>query len=401
MGAFKFFSASILFCSLFFVCTSAGSAQEHSGVQSSEVRLSAVQDSGPVIGAWELGPTGTQASLRGIAAPSPRCIWACGSGGTVLRSVDGGSSWEDCSPDGFSDLEFRSIHVWGESGHEDAELELGTHACIASAGTPAVVLKTVDGGETWAEVFRHPSEKAFFDGMKFFDASRGIAFSDPVDGKLLVVETFDAGQSWRQIDPRLLPPAVVGEAGFAASNSSLAVGDGGAVWIGMGGAEAGKSRIYRRSEWGAAWEAVACPIPSGAAQGVFSIVHVPSQPSAASGSAEDVEPVLLVAVGGDYRLGEISEATAAISIDKGRSWQLVKSQPEKFRSAVVSLPTIWGLPNAAPGFLAVGPTGTDYSPDGQRWQLISDSGFHTLVTVGNQVFAVGSDGRFAKFVLSR
>ena len=37
---------------------------------------------------WELGPTGTKASLRGLSAPSDAVLWACGSQSTVV-SLDG------------------------------------------------------------------------------------------------------------------------------------------------------------------------------------------------------------------------------------------------------------------------------------------------------------------------
>jgi hypothetical protein len=121
---------------------------------------------------WELGPTGSRASLRGLSASSEDVIWTCGSHGTVLRSLDGGSSWIECGPTEFPELEFRSIHAW------DAH-----SACIASAGSPAVVLRTDDGGIVWREVYRHRSPAAFFDGMKFWDHGRGIVFGDPIDGR--------------------------------------------------------------------------------------------------------------------------------------------------------------------------------------------------------------------------
>ena len=106
-----------------------------------------------------------------VAASRPWC-----------RSTDSGSSWIECGPGNYDQLEFRSIHAW------DAQT-----ACIASAGTPAVILQTQDAGLTWRIAYEHASPQAFFDGLKFWDAQRGIAFGDPLDGRLLIVETLDAG----------------------------------------------------------------------------------------------------------------------------------------------------------------------------------------------------------------
>lgn len=315
---------------------------------------------------WELGPTGTKASLRGIVAPSDQIIWACGSGGKVVRSVDAGSSWIECGPEGMTDLEFRSIYAWDDS-----------QACIASAGSPAIILRTKDSGGNWQEVFRHESEKAFFDGLLFWDHKRGIAFSDPVGVSLLVVETEDGGRTWQQVPTDLLSHTVDGEAGFAASNSSMAIGANGHVWIGTGGAKLDQSRVHYRSGWQQKWSVGLCPIPSDASQGIFSIASTPGQ---------------LIAVGGDYRPQANSPLTVAISNDDGRTWRAAKRSVKAFRSAVLRLPedrsrqAVW---------VTIGPTGSDWSKDGEVWHRFSDFGFHALARGDNSVFAVGSEGRFA------
>ena len=41
---------------------------------------------------WDLTPTGTSAPLRGVSAVSAQVAWASGSLGTVVRTVDGGST---------------------------------------------------------------------------------------------------------------------------------------------------------------------------------------------------------------------------------------------------------------------------------------------------------------------
>lgn len=321
---------------------------------------------------WELAPTGTRASLRGLAVVGDKVIWACGSASTVVVSKDGGASWNDASP-AFDDLEFRSIHAWDDR-----------RACIASAGSPAILLRTEDAGETWTEVYREPSSSAFFDGLQFWDEQRGICFSDPVDGNLLILETRDSGLHWKPIDKSVLKPTLEGEAGFAASNSSLATGPEGRVWIGTGGISSSTSRVHYRNHFAANWEISECPIPSGQAEGIFSIAisaHKDQQPKSQEG------PALMVAVGGDYRADATSRATAAISRDGGVSWNLPKSPPPAFRSCVISL--------KGGGWLSVGPTGCDFSPDAEHWTTFDSTGFHVVQQGNEDVFAVGSDGRFA------
>jgi len=77
--------------------------------------------------AWHLTPTGSTASLRGLSAVSAQTAWASGSGGTVLRTVDGGQTWQSVGPSGTADLQFRDIEAF------DAD-----HAVILSIATTAM-----------------------------------------------------------------------------------------------------------------------------------------------------------------------------------------------------------------------------------------------------------------------
>jgi photosystem II stability/assembly factor-like uncharacterized protein len=322
---------------------------------------------------WDIGPTGSKASFRGISSPSANNIWLSGSRSTVLRSVDGGSSWINCSPE-YGELELRSIVAHSE-----------THACIASAGTPAVILRTTDAGKNWKEVYRHDSKQAFFDGMKFWDEKRGVAFSDPIDGKFLIVTTDDGGSSWQQIDPSLLHQVTQGEAAFAASNSSLLIGEEGQIWIGTGGTNNAASRVHYRPNWQSAWQIQNAPIPSDAAAGIFSLYRSPQK--------VDGKRPLLVAVGGDYRPDASSLVTSVLSYDDGLTWQVAKNPPQQFRSAVVA---VEGPQPTSVLWVTVGPNGSDYSLDGQVWSEFSTQGFHTISTFGQHVFAAGAGGRFAR-----
>ena len=45
----------------------------------------------PAQPAWQMQESGTTASLRGIDSVDGKIAWASGSGGTVLRTIDGGA----------------------------------------------------------------------------------------------------------------------------------------------------------------------------------------------------------------------------------------------------------------------------------------------------------------------
>jgi photosystem II stability/assembly factor-like uncharacterized protein len=316
--------------------------------------------------AWEPGKTGSKASFRGISAVSPDCIWLSGSGTVVLRSTDGGDSWSDVRPSGFDGVDFRCVHAFSNK-----------KACLASSGTPAVILRTSDGGQTWREAYRNDAETAFFDCMRFWDDRNGIAVSDPVGERLLIVQTIDGGHSWKPLSIELVPKAREGEAAFAASNTSLCTGPGGQFWLGTGGSQATKSRVYHRSKFSEKVSVLTVPMPSGPAEGIFSFCK---------------SDMVVICVGGDYRADQTSKVTALISADNGTTWKAPSTPPPAFRSCVVPLTAKFGG-----GFLCVGPTGSEVSDAaGEVWRSISNRSLHAIAITQDSVFASGADGAFAR-----
>jgi photosystem II stability/assembly factor-like uncharacterized protein len=313
--------------------------------------------------------SGCDVSLRGLSAASGGVVWASGSGGTVLRSRNRGAAWSNVAVAGAESLDFRDVQAF------DAE-----RALVVSAGSPAVIYLTEDGGRTWRETCRDPREGAFFDAAAFWDGSAGIVFSDPVDGEFLVIRTADGGETWSRIPPRCLPVPIEGEAGFAASGSCAAVYGDGRAWIGTGGSAA---RVLFSRDRGLTWASAETPLLHGtASQGIFSLAFWDNRHG--------------IAVGGDYRAPELREGTAALTEDGGLTWFVpAGAGPGGFRSAVAFRP---GSPG--PELLCVGTGGVDYSPDGgNTWVPLSGSGFHALAFApdGSSAWAAGGDGRIARF----
>ena len=94
-------------------------------------------------------------------------------------------------------------------------------------GDASRIYTTFDGGRNWRLAFVNDDPAAFYDCMDFFAGGRrGLALSDPVDGKFRIAATDDWGRSWHVLPDAGMPPAVAGEFAFAASGTCLVTSGG-------------------------------------------------------------------------------------------------------------------------------------------------------------------------------
>ncbi|QKW40217.1 oxidoreductase [Actinomadura sp. NAK00032] len=321
---------------------------------------------------WRLTPTGSDARLRGLAAVGRDVAWLAGSGGTVLRTTDGGRSWRDVAPAGAAGLEFRDVEAF--DARRAVVLAIGE-------GDASRVYRTSDGGRTWTLGFQNDDPKAFYDCVTFFDARHGLAVSDPVDGRFRIISTRDGGRSWRVLPSEGMPPALEGEAGFAASGQCLVSHGGRDVWLATGGAS--RSRVFHSRDRGLTWTVTDTPLPAGPAAGVFAVAFRDSRHG--------------IAVGGDYRPGEPSPKAAATTSDGGRTWRVAARPPAEYRSGVA-----WPV-YAGPAALAVGPTGSDGTLTGGRtWTRFDTGSFDTVdCAPDGGCWAAGEQGRAARLAFTR
>ncbi|MEZ6094925.1 MAG: YCF48-related protein [Pirellulaceae bacterium] len=326
---------------------------------------------------WQMQESGCKASLRGICAVSEDVCWASGAEGTVLRTTDGGKTWNKVGPDAAEAMDFRDIHAW------DAD-----NAIIMSAGELDRLYRTEDGGKTWQLVFEHEQPDAFLDGIVF--AANGIdgwLMGDPLENKLTIANTTDGGRTWTLIDSQITPAMNDDIGGFAASGTNLTLVNDGELLIGLGGRGSpdGMAQVVRSGDQGKTWTVEITPMPANESSGIFSIQAFGKNNEHA------------VAVGGDYLKPDSPDGTCMISRDGAKSWQLLtENGPSGYRSIVVAAATPTGLL-----LIAAGPNGTDISSDnGQNWSRTSDGGFHTMSFVpGTQTgWAAGADGRIAKWI---
>jgi photosystem II stability/assembly factor-like uncharacterized protein len=306
---------------------------------------------------------GKDTSLRGLSVVDDSVVWVSGSKGWTAVSKDGGKNWDWKQIKGYESLDFRDIEGLSES-----------KAIMVSAGTPAVILLTIDGGQSWKEVYRNESKDIFLDGMDFWDADRGIIYGDPIKGQMVLLETRDGGISWQNISAQNKIPLINGEASFAASGTNIRTGKGGKVWIATGGLQ---SRIFRSNDYGLNWEATQLPIIQGKnSNGPFSIAFYKNKAG--------------VAAGGDFLSDTSRLNNLVLTKNGGRTWEKPQLTLFGYRSAIEYL--------SKNELIATGPKGTDLSADGGKtWIKLSDQGFHTVrkAKSGDLVLLTGGNGRIA------
>ncbi len=199
-------------------------------------------------------------SFRGLCVVNDDVVWISGSRGTVARSINGGKTLEVQQISGFEKSDFRDIEAFDSQ-----------EAIVMSSGTPAVILKTTDGGKNWKEVFRKNDSAYFFDGIDFWDKQNGMLVADPIGGKFTLLKTMDGGNSWHQINSAIAPTSIANEAIFAASGSSFRCLKNGKAAFVTGGAA---SRLILINKHGKELAQFRIPMIQGkSSQGTFSLAH--------------------------------------------------------------------------------------------------------------------------------
>jgi photosystem II stability/assembly factor-like uncharacterized protein len=213
------------------------------------------------VGQIESLHAGGKVSIRGLSVVNDEVAWVSGSGGWVGKTLNQGSSWEWMQVIEREDADFRDIEAFSDQ-----------EAVILSAGSPLLILRTEDGGLSWDTCYRDDRKEIFFDGMSFWDDQKGIAFGDPIDGLLQLVVTEDGGKTWKDISQEVQFQLAEGEAGFAASGTGIRTAPGGKVWIGTGGSQ---SRLLIGQDYGRKWKSQPTPMQQGTSStGIFSLaVH--------------------------------------------------------------------------------------------------------------------------------
>jgi hypothetical protein len=306
-------------------------------------------------------------SLRGLSVVNDNMVWASGSNGKVARSVDGGKSFEWITVKGYEKRDFRDIEAF------DAN-----KAVIMAVDSPAVILKTKDGGNSWFEVFHDNRTGMFLDAMDFTADGNGMVVGDPVDNKLFIATTTNYGDKWLALkDEDNEYVAAQGEAFFAASGTNIKIAGNKYkpfICFVTGGVD---SRLFING------------LPA-----ALSILHGQASQGANS-VAVDAAMKKIAIVGGDFANDTLTKNNIQLFTVNGQ--QLlnapVQTPPHGYRSCVAFL--------TSSVLITCGISGVDVSTDGGlNWKLISNESFNVCAKAkkGSGVFLAGRDGRIAKVV---
>jgi photosystem II stability/assembly factor-like uncharacterized protein len=306
----------------------------------------------------ELLQQGKPTSIRGLSVVDNNVAWASGYNGYIATTIDGGKSWNWQQVKGFEKSDFRDIEAFSDK-----------EAVIMSSGTPALILKTIDGGANWKVNYRNTDTTYFLDAVDFESPKHGFVMGDPIKGKFLLMETEDGGNSWSTYNG---PNALANQAAFAASGTCLVINGIFAIVTGGSAAEI----IISKGKSG--WDHHPLPIIHGQnAQGAFSVA---------------VHKKQLIAVGGDYQNNKRGDSTACYSTDKGLTWHLANSFPAGYQSCVEFI--------RADTFLSSGTPGSSITTNGgKNWTKIDNISYNVCRKAkhGTLVLLAGDRGKIGVF----
>ncbi len=314
--------------------------------------------------------SGTDVLLQSVSAVDSLVVWVGGHGATFVRTIDGGRTWQPGVVSGPDTLQFRDVHAVSADT---------AYLLSAGPGDMSRIYKTSDGGMSWELQFTNQEPRAFFDCMDFWGSSHGIAMSDAVDGRLVLITTADGGRNWTRVAPTSLPVALDGEGAFAASGTCVETRPPGYAWIGTGAG--GAARVFRTDDRGATWSVFDTPIVSGTATSGITTLAFHDEHRG-------------LALGGELSSPDAFADNVAVTDDGGRTWTL-GGRPS-FSGAVYGSALVPG--SEGPIVVAVGPKGASYTLDrGTTWLRLDTLNYWSVDFAGpNAGWAVGPNGRITR-----
>lgn len=321
--------------------------------------------------------SGKRVSFRGLSVVNDKVLWASGSNGSVVRSIDGGKTMEWITVPGYEKRDFRDIEAFDENT-----------AVIMGIAEPAIILKTKDGGKTWNKVFEDTTKGMFLDAMDVHEDRKSmIVVGDPIQGNLFVAMSFNSGDTWQQVtnqnsknDVRKVDGT---EAMFASSGTNLKIipesgsGNGPFFLLVTGGSKASLKNLLFNSFNDS------LPMMQGSASTGANSIDYSSHTKSA------------VIVGGDFSKDTIATDNCVLVEFKNSKPVFSKPTvpPHGYRSCVIYL--------NEKELVTCGTSGIDISKDGgKNWQLISKESFHVVQKArnGKSVFLAGGNGRIAQLI---
>lgn len=324
--------------------------------------------------------SGTDQLLIAVSPVNSQVVWAAGAGGTFVVTTNGGDTWRSGVVSGAEQLQFRDVQ--GVSDQVAYLLSVGSNT------TDFRIYKTTDGGSSWNIEFTNETTNAFYDCFAFWSPDNGVAHSDSVNGVFPDLLTTD-GLTWNSIAANM-PPALPGEASFAASGTCITAQGSSNAWITTGGATI--SRILATTDGGTTWRAYNTPLYSSPSAGGISVAF---------------RDALHGVVGG----GDLSQnyyGQMAVSSDGGQMWTM--TSPPPIPGAIFRLAYANGNATLNNAFTRTVVVTTELQPnyvsgsaawtsdEGQTWHTLSQaSGYWAVAFADAQNgWFVGNNGQILK-----
>ncbi len=146
-----------------------------------------------------------------IDAPSHNVAWAIGrdgSGGSAdytvySKTTDAGATWES-----------EELNYGTAFSMIDAIDENTAFIAAYGSGSNNKVIRTTDGGETWEDVLSGAGATSFFNVVHFFNENDGFVQGDAESGEYELYTTTDGGDNWTRVDGANIPDPESGEFGI-------------------------------------------------------------------------------------------------------------------------------------------------------------------------------------------
>ncbi|WP_337171017.1 hypothetical protein [Gemmatimonas aurantiaca] len=241
--------------------------------------------------------SGVTQLIQAVHATSANVVWASGPGGTVLRTLDGGATWQRRMTPAGDSLQFRDVHA----------LNADTAWVLSIGNGPASrIYRTVDGGTTWALQFINRDSTAFYDCMSFGTHDQGIVFGDATADGTHILRTTNGGNTWSLLSRDVVPAPLPSEGAFAASGLCVMHADARTVYIATG---APGARLFKSTDAGAHWTAMETPFVRGKVAGLTGLSFIGTRGVAV---AADI----------DRLRTDTSSKVVGLTNDGGRTWSL-------------------------------------------------------------------------------
>jgi photosystem II stability/assembly factor-like uncharacterized protein len=184
---------------------------------------------------WIKQNTGFSRPSRGISQISivdANTVWAAAYNGVsntnriqeFTKTVNGGSTWTP------GNITFTNSDLYGIANIHAISSQVAYAAMYPTLANGGYVVKTTNGGTTWAIQSSADFSNSWLNFVHFFDANNGICMGDPMASpyEYKIYSTTNAGTTWTQVNVANIPGPTNNETGIV--NQFDAYGN--SIWFG-------------------------------------------------------------------------------------------------------------------------------------------------------------------------